>query len=200
MAGLVKVNATSRSRNSAAAMPRQPPCIRAQSRGELAHGEQACADLRPEVSPARTPAGGRRAWRRACLRTADGVARRDARARHARRRHLSRRHPGARIHRPARGRPRHLTLNVFYPAAIRERPAPAFVMPFFTKLNLYKDAEPAFGGSKHPLVMFSHERGSNGLYYAWFAEFLAARGYIVAALNHYRANTYDSTIAYLANK
>jgi predicted dienelactone hydrolase len=43
-------------------------------------------------------------------------------------------------------------------------------------------------------------RGSNGLYYAWFAEFLAARGYIVAALNHYRANTYDSTIAYLANK
>src|SRR6516164_1532013 len=95
---------------------------------------------------------------------------------------------------------RHLTLNVFYPAAIRERPAPAFVMPFFTKLNLYKDAEPAFGGSKHPLVMFSHGRGSNGLYYAWFAEFLAARGYIVAALNHYRANTYDSTIAYLANK
>jgi len=38
------------------------------------------------------------------------------------------------------------------------------------------------------------------LYYAWFAEFLAAHGYIVAALNHYRANTYDSTIAYLANK
>src|SRR5262245_21143489 len=95
---------------------------------------------------------------------------------------------------------RHLTLRVFYPAAIRERSATPFAMPFFTKLDLYKDAEPAFGGSKHPLVMFSHGRGSNGLYYAWFAEFLAARGYIVAALNHYRANTYDSTIAYLANK
>jgi predicted dienelactone hydrolase len=95
---------------------------------------------------------------------------------------------------------RHLALSVFYPAAIRERPAPPFVMPFFTKLNLYKDAEPAFGTSKHPLVMFSHGRGSNGLYYAWFAEFLAGHGYIVAALNHYRANTYDSTIAYLANK
>src|SRR5262245_16032775 len=75
---------------------------------------------------------------------------------------------------------RHLTLSVSYPAAIRERPATAFVMPFFTKLNLYKDAEPAFGGSKHPLVMFSHGRGSNGLYYAWFAEFLASHGYIVA--------------------
>ena len=95
---------------------------------------------------------------------------------------------------------RHLALKLFYPAAIRERSAPPFVMPFFTNLNLYKDAEPAFGGSKHPLVMFSHGRGSNGLYYAWFAEFLAARGYIVAALNHYRANTYDATIAYLANK
>src|SRR5262249_49563244 len=44
----------------------------------------------------------------------------------------------------------HLALSVFYPAAIRERPAAPFVMPFFTKLNLYKDAEPAFGTSKHP--------------------------------------------------
>ena len=95
---------------------------------------------------------------------------------------------------------RHLALRLFYPAAIRERSAPPFVIPFFTNLNLYKDAEAAFGGSKHPLVMFSHGRGSNGLYYAWFAEFLAAHGYIVAALNHYRANTYDATIAYLANK
>jgi predicted dienelactone hydrolase len=95
---------------------------------------------------------------------------------------------------------RHLTLAVFYPAVIRERSATPFAMPFFTNLNLFKDAEPAFDGSKHPLVVFSHGRGSNGLYYAWFAEFLASHGYIVAALNHYRANTYDSTIAYLANK
>ena len=94
---------------------------------------------------------------------------------------------------------RHLTLRVFYPAAIRERSATPFVLPFFTKLNLYKDAEAA-DGEKRPLVVFSHGRGSNGLYYAWFAEFLASHGYIVAALNHYRANTYDSTIAYLANK
>jgi predicted dienelactone hydrolase len=93
---------------------------------------------------------------------------------------------------------RHLALAVFYPA-IRDA-APPFVMPFFAKLNLYKDAEPAFNGTKRPLVMFSHGRGSNGLYYAWFAEALASRGYIVAALNHYRANTYDSNIAYLANK
>jgi predicted dienelactone hydrolase len=95
---------------------------------------------------------------------------------------------------------RHLALTVFYPAALRDRSAARFVMPFFANIELYKDAEAAFDGTTRPLVMFSHGRGSNGLYYAWFAEALASRGYIVAALNHYRANTYDSTIAYLANK
>jgi predicted dienelactone hydrolase len=95
---------------------------------------------------------------------------------------------------------RHLALTVFYPAALRDRSAARFVMPFFANLELHKDAEAAFDGTTRPLVMFSHGRGSNGLYYAWFAEALASRGYIVAALNHYRANTYDSTIAYLANK
>jgi predicted dienelactone hydrolase len=49
-----------------------------------------------------------------------------------------------------------------------------------------------------PLVMFSHGRGSNPLQYAWFAETFASHGYIVAAPYHYCANTYDSTIAYLA--
>jgi predicted dienelactone hydrolase len=67
-------------------------------------------------------------------------------------------------------------------------------------LNLLHDARPDFGDIKRPLVMFSHGRGSNGLFYAWFGEYLAARGYIVAAINHYRANTYDSNISYLANK
>ena len=53
---------------------------------------------------------------------------------------------------------------------------------------------------RHPLVMLSHGRGSNPLLYAWFAQTLAAQGYIVAGLYHYRANSYDQTIAYLANK
>jgi len=48
--------------------------------------------------------------------------------------------------------------------------------------------------------MFSHGRGSNPLSYAWFAETLASHGYIVAGLYHFRANTYDQTVAYLANK
>jgi predicted dienelactone hydrolase len=95
---------------------------------------------------------------------------------------------------------RHLALAVFYPAVVRDRAAVPLVMPFFDKLKSYRDVEVASEGAPFPLVVFSHGRGSNGLYYSWFAEFLASRGYIVAALNHYRANTYDSTIAYLANK
>ena len=50
------------------------------------------------------------------------------------------------------------------------------------------------------LVLQESGRGSNALVYAWFAQYLAARGYVVAAIDHYRANSYDSTIAYLANK
>ena len=95
---------------------------------------------------------------------------------------------------------RHLAVAVFYPAAVRDPSARPFVMPFFANVRIYRDAEPALERAKYPLVVFSHGRGSNGLSYAWFAEVLASRGYIVAALNHYRANTYDSTIAYLANK
>ncbi len=95
---------------------------------------------------------------------------------------------------------RHLAMAVFYPAAVREHSARASVMPFFINVHLYTDAAMAAGGTKRALVMFSHGRGGNPLYYAWFAEYLASHGYIVAGLYHYRANTYDSTIAYLANK
>ena len=71
-------------------------------------------------------------------------------------------------------------------------------LPFFTNLHLYRDAELREG--RYPLVMLSHGRGSNPLQYAWFAETLAGQGYVVAGLYHYRANTYDQTIAYLSNK
>lgn len=94
---------------------------------------------------------------------------------------------------------RHLALNVFYPAS-QEGGGESFVMPLYANLSLMKDAPLDLTGGRRPLVMFSHGRGSNGLVYAWFAEYLAARGYIVAAINHYHANTYDANIAYLANK
>ena len=92
---------------------------------------------------------------------------------------------------------RTVALFLFYPAESGGRP---FTMPFFTNLNLQEGAPLDLTGGKRPLVMLSHGRGSNALSYAWFAEYLAARGYIVAAINHYRANTYNSSIVYLANR
>lgn len=95
----------------------------------------------------------------------------------------------------------HRTLNfaLFYPAKISADAKPMRT-PLFIHLQLYKDATPLTDNVKRPLVIFSHGRGSSAPYYAWFAEYLAARGYIVAAVYHYRANTYDATIPYWSNK
>jgi predicted dienelactone hydrolase len=92
---------------------------------------------------------------------------------------------------------RQIALAMFYPAAPAATAEPTG-LPFFVNLHLYRDAPLADG--RHPLVMLSHGRGSNPLQYAWFAQELAAQGYVVAGLYHYRANTYDQTIAYLANR
>ena len=95
---------------------------------------------------------------------------------------------------------RPMVMTMFYPAAIADPGAKPTVVPFTTGLNLYRDAPVAARAQRFPLIMLSHGRGSNGLVYAWLGEYLAARGYIVAAPNHYRANTYDSSIVYLTNK
>lgn len=94
---------------------------------------------------------------------------------------------------------RHLALTLFYPAMLSKSDMPLHMI-FFTNLHLYKNAHMVSDNVKRPLIMFSHGHGSNGLYYAWFAEFLASRGYIVATLYHYRANTYDATIMYTRSK
>lgn len=96
--------------------------------------------------------------------------------------------------------PRHLAVSMFYPADPPAKSAHAFTTPFFVGLDMFRDVEPVSDGQRHPLVLFSHGRGSNGLQYSWFAQALASQGYIVAALDHYEANTNESSIVYLANK
>lgn len=93
---------------------------------------------------------------------------------------------------------RTLALSMFYPAR-SDGTAEPFVFPFSINIRVLGDAPP-LDGPRRPLILFSHGRGSNGLLYAWFAEHLAARGFVVAAIDHYRANSYDATIAYLANR
>ena len=94
--------------------------------------------------------------------------------------------------------PRTLTMNVFYPA----RPGvtgDAFTMPLFAPVAATRDAQLAVG-EKFPLIMLSHGRGSTGLVYAWLAVHLASRGYVVAAIDHWRANANDRSIVYVASK
>ena len=92
-----------------------------------------------------------------------------------------------------------LDLMLIYPAA----PMPAAV-PFgiflSTNLHLYKDAPIISDHLRRPLVMFSHGAGGNGSLYAWFSEYLASHGYLVAMVYHFRANTYDSSALYVRNK
>lgn len=95
------------------------------------------------------------------------------------------------------GRP--LDLMMIYPAAPVTATAP-FKIFMAANLHLYKDAPVAADGLKHPLVMFSHGAGGNGSIYAWFGEYLASRGYLVAMLYHFRANTYDSSALYVRNR
>jgi predicted dienelactone hydrolase len=95
---------------------------------------------------------------------------------------------------------RHLAFALFYPAAPEASAAAPTPLLFFTNLHIHVNAPAVDDKRKRPLVVFSHGAGSNGLYYAWFGEYLASRGYLVAMVYHYRANTYDSTVMYTRSK
>jgi predicted dienelactone hydrolase len=94
---------------------------------------------------------------------------------------------------------RPLNLMLIYPAAPPPT-APPFKIFMSTNLHLYKDAPVVSDGLKHPLVVFSHGAGGNGSLYAWFGEYLASHGYLVAMVYHFRANTYDSSALYVRNR
>jgi predicted dienelactone hydrolase len=95
------------------------------------------------------------------------------------------------------GRP--LDLMMIYPAAPAVGSA-SFKVFLATNLHLHKDAPIVSDGLKRPLVMFSHGAGGNGSVYAWFGEYLASHGYLVAMVYHYRANTFDSSALYVRNR
>ncbi len=95
------------------------------------------------------------------------------------------------------GRP--LDMMLIYPAAPAAAAAP-FKIFLATNLHVYKEAPVVPDGLRHPLVVFSHGAGGNGSIYAWFGEYLAARGYIVAMVYHYRANSYDSSALFVRNR
>ena len=99
---------------------------------------------------------------------------------------------------PAEGE-RPLNYLLIYPAAPDNAAVPYKVL-LSTNLRLYMDAPMVADALKRPLVVFSHGAGGNGSAYAWFGEYLASRGYLVAMMYHYRANTYDSSALYVRNR
>jgi predicted dienelactone hydrolase len=98
---------------------------------------------------------------------------------------------------PSGDRP--LNLMLIYPAVPATAAVP-FKIFLATNLHLHKDAPVVSDGLKHPLVIFSHGAGGNGSLYAWFGEYLASHGYLVAMVYHFRANTYDSSALYVRNR
>jgi predicted dienelactone hydrolase len=87
---------------------------------------------------------------------------------------------------------------LIYPAERGSAAVPVKI-PLSANLQLFNDA-PSAAGSKRPLVVFSHGAGGNASGYAWFGQYLAQRGFIVAMAYHYRANTFDSSAAYVRNR
>lgn len=98
---------------------------------------------------------------------------------------------------PEGGRP--LDYMLIYPAATDGGAAP-FKVYLSTNLHLYKDAPIVEDGLEHPLVMFSHGAGGNGSGYAWVGAYLASHGYLVAMVDHYRANRFDLSALYVRNR
>ena len=94
---------------------------------------------------------------------------------------------------------RPLDYMLFYPAAPDSAAVP-FKIFLSSNLHLAKDAPAAAHGKRRPLVMFSHGAGGNASGYAWFGEYLASHGYIVAMPYHYRANTFESSALYVRNR
>lgn len=92
-----------------------------------------------------------------------------------------------------------LNYMLIYPAAPEPGAEPVKIF-LASNLQLYLDAPFAADGKKHPLVIFSHGAGGNASGYAWFGQYLAERGYIVALVYHYRANSFDASTLYVRNR
>jgi predicted dienelactone hydrolase len=78
-------------------------------------------------------------------------------------------------------RKRPVWLDLWYPADASA--AMTEVRYGLAKGTAARDANPADGA--RTLIVLSHGAGGDGANYAWLSEHLAARGYLVAAVNHY---------------
>lgn len=79
-----------------------------------------------------------------------------------------------------------LPTTIWYPAAASaaEQPLQIPGLNFFVLGNVAQNASIPSAPAKFPLILLSHGTGGTALSLAWFASALAARGFIVAGVNH----------------
>src|SRR5215831_10164031 len=79
-----------------------------------------------------------------------------------------------------------LPTTIWYPAAASaaEQPLQIPGLTFFVLGNVAQNASIPIAPSKFPLILLSHGTGGTALSLAWFGSALAARGFIVAGVNH----------------
>lgn len=95
---------------------------------------------------------------------------------------------------------REMVMSIFYPAQTPKSDQKPLEVPLTKGLEFYKNAPIQTTGKPYPLIMFSHGRDGDRFNLAWLAQYLAARGYIVAAVDHYAANSYTYTYEYGLSK
>src|SRR5262249_10834776 len=85
--------------------------------------------------------------------------------------------------------PRPLLTDIWYPAAPDANETAVYVGPpeytLFVAGNAARDADMASAAARFPLIALSHGTGGTALGLGWLASALAARGYIVAGVNHH---------------
>jgi predicted dienelactone hydrolase len=88
---------------------------------------------------------------------------------------------------------RHRTLKteLWYPTPDTRQPDSIPDYPFVHILSVRNGTLPT---GKHPLIMISHGTGGSRMTLEWLADALVAKGFIVAAVDHW-GNTYDNKIA-----
>jgi predicted dienelactone hydrolase len=80
--------------------------------------------------------------------------------------------------------PRPLETIVWYPAAATGKPFVPDNAPFVLE-PVELDAQVAASPAKYPLILISHGTGGCAAALLWMGHYLAAHGYIVAAVNHH---------------
>jgi predicted dienelactone hydrolase len=85
--------------------------------------------------------------------------------------------------------PRPVRTAVWYPAAEVIKEETIFGGPpekeIFAPVTVAPDAEVSRESQQYPLVLLSHGTGGSAVQMMWLGYYLAARGYIVAAVNHH---------------